>query len=100
MITETSIILFIIKLVLWGFAAIFAILLWAKTRDLSWMFIVAGTVFQYCAIVYDLLYAFGIIPQKFFLIFEIPFFSLFFTVLTPVFYFIAFVLAMKKNKKE
>lgn len=101
MAANSQMILFIIKLILGGIASFFAILLWAKNRDGAWMFVVAGTILQYCAIVYNLLCAVGIIPVDFLQIFGIPLFTLIFTVVTPVFFIVAFILMIiRKDKYE
>ncbi|MCR4790729.1 MAG: hypothetical protein K5839_06580 [Treponemataceae bacterium] len=99
MTSNANMILFIIKLVLGGIATFFAILLWAKTRDLAWMFAVIGTIVQYCAIVYNLLCAVGIIPPNFLPLFGIPLFTLIFTVLVPLFFIVAFILMFIRSDK-
>lgn len=57
-----EILLFIIKLSIGGIAAFLAIFIMSKTRDASWMFLVAGFIFAYAVIVYDLMRYIGVIP--------------------------------------
>ena len=52
---EAEILIMIIKLVLGGIAAFLAILVWSKTRDGAWFFLVSGTILGYCGIVFDML---------------------------------------------
>ena len=52
---NNEIILFIIKLTLGGIAAFLAIFVMSKTRDASWMFLVAGFLFSYAAMVIELM---------------------------------------------
>jgi hypothetical protein len=48
------------RLVIGAAAAFLAIMLWSKTHDLGWMFIVVGTILNYVDIVYSALSIFGI----------------------------------------
>lgn len=99
MTNDGQLIIYIIKLVLGGVAAFFAILLWSKTRDVAWMSLVAGTITQYIGIVYDMLCVFGIVVNKGLSIFSIPIETLFFTVIPPLFYIIAFILMLVRSNK-
>ena len=47
-----EILLFIIKLVLGGIVAFLAIFVMSKTRDASWMFLVAGFLLSYVSILF------------------------------------------------
>ncbi len=96
---DSTVILYIIKLIFGSFASFFAILLWARTRNLPWMFIFLGTIFQYGSIVYNLLVFLGIIPELFSFLFGIPLFTLIFTVLPPIFFVIAFILLLMRSDK-
>ena len=46
-------------------AAFFAIMLWSKTRDITWMLMVIGTVVAYVETVYSILTLFGIAGTQF-----------------------------------
>ena len=53
---------FIISRLVFGAGATFlAIILWSRTRDTAWMFIVVGTIFRYGQIMYDTFSLFGIV---------------------------------------
>lgn len=95
---ESVIILYIIKLVLYGIAAFLAIALWSKTRDGAWMCIVSGTIVIYAGVVYSMLEDFGIIPSNYYPVFGIPLFSLVFVVLPVLFFIIAFILMLSRNR--
>ena len=50
-------------LVLGAFATFCAILLWSRTRDLAWTFIIIGAIVSYADIVLATLRAFGILGE-------------------------------------
>lgn len=95
---QSEMILFIIKLVLGGFAAFFAIMLWSKTRDIAWMSLVAGSVISYAGVVYEMMSKFGIIGVAGISIAGIPLATLFFTVIPPLFYIAAFIFMLFRYK--
>lgn len=99
MTNDVHLILQIIKLVLGGFSTFFAILLLSRTRDLPFVSLVIGTMGMYAGIVYETLVQFGIVLNQNFLIFGIPFFTLFFTVVPLVFLLIALILLFLKFSK-
>ena len=96
---DSTVILFIIKLCLGAFASFFAILLWAKTRNLPWAFIFLGTIIQYCAIVYDVLLSLDIIPVVFFPVLGIPVFTLIFTILPALFFIVGFIIMFVRSDR-
>ena len=49
------------RLVFGAVAAFLAITLWSKTRDLSWMFMVAGAITMYIETIYSVLSVFGLV---------------------------------------
>lgn len=100
--TETEIIFFIIKLVLGGIIAFLAIMLWSKTRDFSWMFLVFAAVTGYSAIVFDLLLKLGFVTAKEISILgnEIPLVQLVLSVLPSLFVIIAFIIMLSKSGRK
>jgi hypothetical protein len=48
------------RLVLGALASFFAIMLWAKTRDVAWMLMVIGTIAAYIETIYSILSLLGI----------------------------------------
>ncbi len=96
--TQANLILYIIKLVLGGISAFFAIVLWSRTRDAAWMSMVAGTVINYTGTVYDMLIDFGVVFTTDIELFSIPLTTLLFTVVPPLFFIIAFILMIHRTR--
>jgi hypothetical protein len=48
------------RLILGALAAFFAIILWSRTRDPAWMFVVIGTITIYVEVIYSILELLGI----------------------------------------
>ena len=59
-----ELIFIISRLATGALAAFLAILLWSGTRDLSWMFIVMGTILFYAEIMYTTFGMFGIVSLE------------------------------------
>ncbi|BDC96709.1 MULTISPECIES: hypothetical protein [Treponema] len=99
-ITESEILLGIVKVVLGGIAAFLAIMLWSRTREPSWMCVVAGAVTGYAGIVYELLVKLGIVIARDFVVpmTGVLVSSLVFTVLPMVFVILALVLMLFKSR--
>ena len=89
---DPEIIFSIIKLVLGGLVAFFAILLMSKTRDAAWMTIVAGFLLSYISLVYELLCHLGILTPSHLALFGIPLTSLLSVVLPSLCFIIAFII--------
>jgi hypothetical protein len=96
--TQPEILIYIIKLILGGIAAFLAILVWSKTRDGAWFFLVSGTILSYCSIVYDMLKSFGILTKSFYLVYGIPIIDLCFIVIPTLFFIIGFIIMIAKSK--
>lgn len=97
---QGELLLYIIKLVLGGVASFFAILLWSKTRDAAWMSLVAGAVVSYAGVIYSMLEDMGIAFSKDLHIFGMPLTKLVFAVLPSVFFILAFVLMLLRNREK
>ena len=100
--SEATIILYIIELVLGGIAAFFAILLWSKTRDAAWMAFIAGIVTSYAKTVYQLLVELGIIyisNSNIIEFFNIPLTTILFSVIPPLFFITGFVLMLRRTRR-
>lgn len=98
--TESEIIFCVIKLSLGGIAAFLAIMLWSKTREPSWICIVAGAVTGYAGVVYSLLVKLGIVLAKNVLVpyTQIPLSELLFAIVPILFVILAFILMLIKLK--
>ena len=96
--TEPEVLLFIVKLVLGGILAFLAILVWSKTRDGAWFFLVSGTILAYCGVVYEMLKSFGIITKTFYLLWNIPIIDLCFVVIPSLYFIVGFIIMIAKSK--
>ncbi len=50
-------------LVVGAFATFAAILLWSRTRDMAWTFLIIGVIISYADIIFSTLAAFGILGE-------------------------------------
>lgn len=96
--TQSQMILYAVKLVLGGIAAFCSILLWSKTKDAVWMSLVVGIVAKYVGVVYEILVVLGIIFPESAVFLGMPVLTLVFTALPDIFFIIAFILMLKRNK--
>ena len=95
-----SLIFIISRLVVGAGATFLAIILWSRTRDSAWMFIVVGTIFRYGQIMYDTFGLFGIVKQDIVLI---PGWLGLDTVLENlpyIFFIIAFIIMLKRTFRK
>ncbi|GHV71863.1 hypothetical protein AGMMS49928_25800 [Spirochaetia bacterium] len=87
------------RLILGAAAAFFAIMLWARTRDLAWMLVVAGTITAYVETVYSVLDLFGIITGGKFFLGSLPVASIVLPSLPTLFFIAAFmVMVIRKYR--
>ena len=88
-------ILIITRLAFGAAATFLAIMLWSKTRDAAWIFVVLGTITGYGDIVFNTLNAYGIIRSQDFQIIGVSISSVIFTNLPFIFYGIAFIILLR-----
>ena len=62
----------LIRLVLGAVATFFAILLWSKTREGAWLFVILAVLVNYGEIIFSTLLRFGIVAMDAFVLFGIP----------------------------
>ncbi|MDR2796298.1 MAG: hypothetical protein LBB47_06285, partial [Spirochaetaceae bacterium] len=67
-----SLVLIVSRLLLSAAAAVFAVVIWSKTRDAAWMLLVLGAISAYAETVYSILEMFGITKNFFPLIGLVP----------------------------
>ena len=91
---ESEVIFYIVKLIFGGITAFLAILLLSRTRDCAWIFMICGAIFSYAGLVFELLLKVGIVSDFSLKIFNLPFMSLFFTVVPAIFFIISFILTI------
>ncbi len=85
-------------LVFGALATFCAILLWSRTRELSWTFVIVGTIVFYAGIVFTTLVRFGILDDQYFSFRGVPVVQLALTDLPLVFIAIGFLIALGKKK--
>lgn len=100
--TGTEIIFFVIKLFLGGVIAFLAIMLWSRTRDFSWMFLVFAAVTGYSSVVFDLLLKLGFVTSRQINILgnEISLVQLVLAIVPSFFVIIAFILMLIKTGRK
>jgi len=81
-----------------AFATFCAILLWSRTRDMAWTFVIVGTIISYAGIVYGTLATFGIIDEAKLLLREVPVVKIALTDLPPLFVGIGFIVAVTRRR--
>lgn len=91
MTTEVTVTL-LSRLVFGAIATFLAIILWSKTRDTAWMFVVIGTVVGYGEAVFSTLEAFGLARMDLVVIGGVSVVRLVFANLPMMFYSIAFLI--------
>lgn len=92
-----EILLFIIKLIAGGLVAFLAIFVMSKTRDASWMFLVAGFLLSYAVLILDLMIELGVITPSAFCVFGIPLSTLLCAVVPSLFFITSFILKLTKK---
>lgn len=98
--SQTELIIYIIKLILGGLSSFLAIMLWSKTREAEWMSLLAGFVINYAGTIYSLLLDMNIIYEDKILFFGLPLTSLIFSVIPQIFFIIAFAVMLKKTRGD
>jgi len=92
---------FIISRLVFGAGSTFlAIILWSRTRDTAWMFIVVGTIFRYGQIMYDTFSLFGIVRAD---IIVVPNYLGMDTILENlpyVFFIVAFIIMIRRTFRK
>ena len=90
-------ILILSRLALGSIATFLAIILWSKTRDSAWMFIVIGVIVSYGEIVYTTLVSFGVIQEDWVNFSGISIVQIVFANLPTVFFIIAFLIMVVRR---
>ncbi len=98
---DTQSLVFIIsRLVVGAGAAFLAIILWSKTRDSAWMFIVVGTIFRYGQIMYDTFGIFGVVEEDIVLIDGYLGINTVLENLPYLFFIIAFIIMLRRTFRK
>src|SRR5512137_615727 len=81
-----------------AFATFCAILLWSRTRDMAWTFVIVGAIVSYAGIVYDTLSTFGIIDPDAFALRGVRVVEMALANLPPLFLGIGFIVAVVRRR--
>jgi hypothetical protein len=85
-------------LVLGAFATFCAILLWSRTRDMAWTFVIIGAIVSYADIVLDTLRAFGILGEELLVYHGVPVLQMALADLPPLCLGIGFLVAVSRKR--
>lgn len=58
---DAELLFLIVRLVAGSAAAFSGILLWSRTRDIAWLFVIVGAILLYAVILFDALVYFGVL---------------------------------------
>lgn len=88
---------FIFTLIIFGIVTFLSILVMSKTRNSSWMMIVAGFLFSYVSILYNFMVKLRIFPQLNIYLFGTPLISYLSILIPSLCFILAFILKLTKK---
>ena len=89
------------QLILGALVTFFAIMLWSRTRDITWMLVIIGTIVAYIEIIHSILGMFGITGGGFILVGSVPLTSFILPVLRMCFFIAAFaIMFIRLSRKK
>ena len=86
------------RLIVTGVATFLAIVLWSRTRDAAWMFIVIGTIVGYGEVVLSALESLGVVQIEALMVGGVSLFRVLFAVLPMLFFIIAFAILIARKR--
>ena len=95
-----QIVYIVCRLTLGAAAAFLAIMLWSRTRDMAWMFVIVGVLTSYVEVVYSILEPLGISGGNILSIGSRPIASILFPCLPMVFFIIAFTIMVVRKYRR
>jgi hypothetical protein len=81
-----------------AFATFCAILLWSRTRDMGWTFIIVAAIVSYAGIVFVTLLRFGILEEEYFSVRGFPVVRVALTDLPLLFMAIGFLIVLSRKR--
>jgi hypothetical protein len=87
-----GVVIILSRLLFGAIAAFLAIVLWSKTRDSAWMFVVIATIVAYGDVVYATLETLGLVEAELLVVAEVSLFRVILANLPTIFYAIAFAI--------
>lgn len=94
---NSTIFILVLKLVAQGIVSFFAILLMSRLREIAWTFIVAGFLFSYINLVYELLVEIGVFTISSVMIFSIPLPFFILNIIPMICFLIGFIIFLAKK---
>lgn len=94
----TDILVLVTKIGFGSIATLLAIMLWSKTRDSAWMFVVVATILTYGEVIFSALESFGIVSYDLLVIMGVPAARIIFAAFPLLFYIIAFLIMLIRKK--
>jgi hypothetical protein len=94
---QEQMVMILSKLIVGSVATFLSIVLWSKTRDTAWMFIVLGTIVAYGEIVFVTLRSFGVVEAAILMIGGVSLFEIVLANLPVLFYSVAFVIMILRR---
>ncbi|MBN2618764.1 MAG: hypothetical protein JXR64_10695 [Spirochaetales bacterium] len=97
--SDQMVIAVIIKLLTGFLAAVSSLLLWSKTRDIAWLFMVTGVVFLYLGTLFEILLSFGFVSPNILLFGDVDVIAFIFSVVPYIFFscgLISFLYRLRK----
>lgn len=89
----------LVRLALGAVTTFLAIILWSRTRDVSWMFIVLATIMMYGEVMYGILDRTGILGGAQIVLWGTPLPRLIFSGLPLIFLLAAFIFMLRKTRR-
>lgn len=100
MANDPSIIVLLVKMIT-GFAAtVSAVVLWSKTREAAWLFIVTGTVFLYGEVIIQVLELYGLTDLYLVSLYGIPVVSMIFALFPFLFFTAGFLVFLFSRRRR
>lgn len=93
-----ALVLIVSRLLFSAAAAVFAIVIWSKTRDAAWMLLVLGALSSYAETVYSVLEMFGLTEDFLPVIGSVPLAAIIAACLPSIFFIAAFCVFLAKRK--
>jgi hypothetical protein len=92
-----GVVIILSRLLFGAIAAFLAIILWSKTRDSAWMFVVIATIVSYGEVVYATLETLGLVQAELLVVGGVSIFRVVLANLPTVFYAVAFAIMVLRR---
>ncbi|MFP4643368.1 MAG: hypothetical protein ACLFM0_03325 [Spirochaetales bacterium] len=86
-----------VELVVGAIATFLAILLWSRTRDIAWMFVVIGTIVHYASVVFEGLAIVGVLDLDTVMVAEVSVGRVVLAAAPMTFFVVAFAIMLSRK---